>query len=177
MALTDSCQQQQVVWQQATKDMASGCLLCPIILRVSANPHQLTLHRRTAYQIPESPITIFSPSLMIKWIVQLIDVPPSYHSYEYPHSIRNLKRINSSLNIIHNVSNARLGSCWSTAPTLHCLSPHLFGKRKLPMLASFHSRQPRLRQLQHPWRGNDSLTQLKRWCQFSPLVLHLIQMP
>ncbi|KAI3782009.1 hypothetical protein L2E82_12040 [Cichorium intybus] len=41
---------------------------------------------------------------------------------------------------------------------MDCLSPHLFGKRKLPMLASFHIRQPRLRQLQHPWRGNDSLT-------------------
>ncbi|KAK4344340.1 hypothetical protein RND71_037434 [Anisodus tanguticus] len=50
---------------------------------------------------------------------------------------------------IHNVFNARLGTCWSTTPTLHCLSPRLFGKRKLPMLASFHSRLPGLRQLQH----------------------------
>ncbi|KAK4344341.1 hypothetical protein RND71_037435 [Anisodus tanguticus] len=63
---------------------------------------------------------------------------------------------------IHNVFNARLGSCWSTTPTLHCLSTHLFSKRKLPMIASFHSRLPGLRQLQHQWRGNEEIESLEK---------------
>ncbi|KAJ8528020.1 hypothetical protein K7X08_015471 [Anisodus acutangulus] len=63
---------------------------------------------------------------------------------------------------IHDVFNARLGSCWSTTPTLHCLSTHLFSKRKLPMLASFYSRLPGLRQLQHQWRGNEEIESLEK---------------